>query len=177
MVDLGKKISINKKETFEHLFGMFFPRLCLYATSIIKDEDGAADIVQDVFIKIWNNKLIFANLLNFKVYIYNSVRNACLNTLRDKSLKTSTIDSDNIVSIENKAESSIIESEIVSSIYNAINELPDARRKVMLLKLKGMGLREIAENMDISVNTVKSYITIAHKELKPKLKDLFIFIL
>lgn len=177
MIDLEQKLNIDNKETFEYLFNSFFPRLCLYATSIIKDEDIAADIVQEVFIKIWDKKLVFVNILNFKVYLYNSVKNTCLNKIRDSFGRTCTLDNEDIISVENKAESSIVEAEIIATINAAINELPLARREVMRLKLKGMGLKEIAENMDISVNTVKSYITIAHKELKPKLQDLFIFIL
>ncbi len=177
MDDTGDKIDVKDEKTIERLFKMFFPRLCIYASSIVKNDHVAADIVQDVFIKLWNKKLVYENLLHFKVYIYRAVKNACLNSIRDAVPKDEQKNANEMPVDERDAENRIIESEIAAIILNAVNELPEARRKVILLKLKGLKLTEIAEVLDISINTVKSYQSIAFKELKPKLKDLFFFVI
>lgn len=177
MKRLGDKIHVKDEKTIEDLFKMFFPRLCSYAVTFVKNDANAADLVQEVFIKIWDKKLTFANLLNFKVYAYNSVKNACLNHIRDNASKTSITGMEDQLSDIHESGNAVIESEIANMIFDAINELPEARKEVMLMKLKGMKLQEIADNLDLNIQTVKNYVSIAHKELKPKLKDLYIYIL
>lgn len=109
-----------------------------------------------------------------KSFLYSSVRNSCLNHLEHnkvkiKHAKYTRYELLNGSEINNR----IIEEETHRLIYNAIKELPAQCRKVLLLSINGLKNNEIAEDLKISENTVKTQKKIAYKQLKIKLKDIY----
>ena len=68
---------------FRKLFNDFYPTLCVFATRYLKDDIQAADVVQNTFIKFWDRRDKFDNYLKIKSFLYTTVRNECLNILRD----------------------------------------------------------------------------------------------
>lgn len=165
----------GNEKILSELFELFFARACSFATSIIDDKQLAYDIVQEVFISIWKKNIKCTSIMGFKVYLYNSVRNACFNHLKRNVSPTKTASA--YEETEDSAENILISAEIESEIFKQINMLPEARKNIVLMKLEGMTLEEIAKKLGLSINTIKTHKKLANRQLKENLKDLYIFLL
>lgn len=137
------------------------------------------DMVQDVFVKIWEDKVEFQNENTIKSYLYTSVKNKSLDYLKSKRVKsTDHFSTSEMEKMETEPfflrEVVIVETS--SIIENAINSLPQKCAQIIRLSIKDFTNAEIGEALGISINTVKTQKKIAHKRLKPLLKDYFILI-
>ncbi|WEK19983.1 MAG: RNA polymerase sigma-70 factor [Candidatus Pedobacter colombiensis] len=161
-------------QQFEQLFREHYQTLCFYANIVTKDMEVAEDIVQDVFVKCWAAVKTDSLEIQQEHYLYRSVKNAALNHI--KSQKVRKIYADKYGATYTEAEEisdSLIATETRERIMNAIDELPPQCRKVfMLCVLEDKSYKEAAEELSISVNTVKTQMTKAFSTLRPKLKDL-----
>jgi RNA polymerase sigma-70 factor (ECF subfamily) len=171
----GKSFRSGDEKMSKELFEMFFNRACAFATSILKDEQLAYDIVQEAFITIWKKNIKCSSTISYKVYLYNTVRNASYNHLK-RSIPHTKFKKEN-EGIEEAADQMIIAAEIEAELLRQINLLPKARRNVILLRLEGMTIEEISAKLGLSINTVKAHKKLAHKQLKKRLKDLYLFLL
>ena len=166
---------IRDKQEFKKIFESFYPALYLYASTIINDDIFIEDLVQEVFIKLWEKAEDFQHLNAVKSFLYTSVKNKCLNHIEHSKVvqkhKDFTLQHESNISIANNQ---IIEEETHRLIYNAINELPPGCKNVLLLSINGLKNDEIAEELNISVNSVKTQKKIAYKQLRVKLKDIYL---
>lgn len=170
-----KKINAGNKKAFEDLFNTYYRSLCYFSHKIIDDFEASKDIVQDIFIKIWDKNLIFENSNTLNAYLYNSVKNKSITYLEkinnrhvlNKKFEATDYNEENFIRKQ-------IESEVISEIFQAIDELPEECMKIFKLSyIQHYKNQEIAETLNISVNTVKTQKTRAKKQLKEKLQDLF----
>ncbi len=164
---------------YKDLFNKLYTSLCLFANKYLEDIEVSKDIVQDVFIKIWVNKIEFQNENNIKSYLYTSVKNKSLDYLKSKRVKTTDhLPTLEIEKIETEAyflrEVVVVETSTI--IEEAINTLPDRCAQVIRLSIKEFTNSQIAEELSISINTVKAQKKIAYRKLRPLLKDYFILI-
>lgn len=160
----GKQIEI--------LFDRYYSRLCYYAFTIMQDKEAAKDIVQDVFFKCLKSLSDIDNEAAAKNLLYLSVRNACFNYLRHQGVKEQYAASmlEEPAEIGEKGLDEIVKAEVIAEIRNAIEALPEGCKMVIKLSfLEGLKNEEIAENMGISINTVKSQKQRALKLLRLKL--------
>lgn len=143
----------------EELFKRYYTRFCYFAYQLLKDEKVAEDIVQDAFVAFWRNRqLISENPVAIKNYFYSSIRNACYNIHRHAKVQArfQQIYQPEI-SEDPKLLESIIRAEIMDSIYDAIKLLPPSCCKIFRLGyLEGLSNPQIAEELGISINTVKT---------------------
>ncbi|ALJ06287.1 hypothetical protein APS56_14595 [Pseudalgibacter alginicilyticus] len=159
------------KETFKDLFNALYPRLVSYSFKYVKDAFIAEEIVEDCLVVLWEKRKDLAHIDNVKPYLYTMVRNASFKYLEKKkrmiSLDQTVHDSAVVI------EQGIIEEEVHAVIlYQALETLPPKCRKVFELScLKGMKYKDIATDMDISLNTVKSQRSRAIELLKKQLKN------
>ncbi|MBN1117989.1 MAG: RNA polymerase sigma-70 factor [Bacteroidales bacterium] len=163
------------KKDFEGLFKSFYPALCSFANKYINNHELSEDLVQDVFFSLWNNSEITTNIQSVKSYLYSSVRNKCLNEIKHNKIVDNHI-SDELSSISSTGffHDHIIEEELHRMIHKAIKELPEKCAEIILLSIEGQKNNEIAETLNISVNTVKTQKKIAYQQLRIKLKYLYI---
>ena len=164
------RIQQGNELAFKELFDEFYQALCAFATTYLKDDVLAADIVQEVFVKYWDRRNDFDNLFKVKSFLYTVVRNDCLNTIRDKKGKRediSVIESD-IFYVDN-----LVEEEAYRIFYNAVEALPLQTREVIQLALDGLKNAEIAEHMGIAESSVHTLKKLAYKKLKVTLKDYY----
>ena len=77
-------LSKGKKEAFFILYKKFFVALCLFAQKFSIGKEAAEDIVQEIFYKLYEERQIFHNILTLQSYLYSSVKNSCLNYIRDE---------------------------------------------------------------------------------------------
>ena len=169
---------LNLKE-FRSLFDKLYIPLSLFANKYVDNLEVSKDIVQEVFIKIWEDQITFLNENATKSYLYTSVKNKSLDYLKSKQYKST--DNFSIVEME-KLESQpfflreVVIMETSSIIEKAVNTLPKKCARIIHLSIKNLTNAEIAKELQISINTVKTQKKIAYKKLKPMLKDYFVLI-
>lgn len=169
----NRDIDIDNTPVYlENIFKEYYGRLCFYAFQFVKDRAIAEDVAQDAFVTYWKNRDIVSNSSSaIKDYLYTSVRNYCLNILRrqkvvDRYLASRSPDD----YYEDKLLHTLIESEVIDSLYKAIDALPEACRKVFILGyVNGLSNSEIADELNISIHTVKTQKQRGLKTLRSKL--------
>lgn len=171
------KVSLtgNDEVVFRHLFIDYYPSLLSFAKKYVEDEIAAEDLVQDVFVKVWETREKLKEVDDFSAYIYQMVRFKCFNHLRNEKVRgnatrqfTEELDSAEV--------DAYIREETFRLIVKAVEDLPPACRNIFTLTLDGYKAKDIAEQLNIAVETVKKQKQIARKMLKEKLGNLFIFI-
>jgi len=175
--ELLKQLRAGENKAFENIFNLFFPALCSFADTYVHNHNISEDVVQEVFIALWNNRENFNNPLPLKSFLYTSVRNRCLNYLKHQNVANKHIEeSEKVMESDVFFFDHLIEEETHRLIYNAIDELPPHCKRILLLSLNGLTNPEIADQLNISINTVKTQKAIAYKQLRIKLKDLVLLI-
>ncbi|SDX31994.1 RNA polymerase sigma-70 factor [Aequorivita viscosa] len=169
------KSHIKKLTEYRSLFDALYPPLCLFANKYLNDMDTSKDVVQEVFIKIWEKQPIFTNHNTTKAYFYTTVKNHCLNYLKSKHYKTidkaATIDL-SILKTEDYFFSEIVTAETYAQLYKAIETLPKKSAKVITLSLNKYTTNEIAEELNITPSTVRTQKSLAYQKLKGLLTPL-----
>lgn len=151
---------------FEAYFRKLYLPLGMYALRLVDDADVAEDMVQDAFVKVWQYIEDGGEIENFPSFIYRSVRNACLSYLRNRYETVSESE------IPEAGEEEIDTSIRDARIWRAIDDLPRKCREVFLMsKRDGLTNEEIAEEMGISIKTVKNQMTKAYALLRVALSD------
>ena len=162
------------EETFRYYYEMYYDSLCIFGTRMLKEEEVAIDIVQDVFVNLWKAKETIESGLHLKMFIYQSMRHRCLNYIRIKKLEEKYQNECKLLASEEGFADMVVEEEVYRLVMKEIDELPSEQRKVILMHLEGKNNIEIAEIMHISVNTVRTHKARARQALKTKLNNLFI---
>jgi len=165
------------KPAFQQIFDLYYSNLCLFTNKYIEDFSEAEDIVQEVFIILWEKHADFSNMYSLKAFIYQTAKNKALNLIKHNKVKFNYSKAQ-VKELESEQyfANQFIEEETKRIIIQRINELPVQSRKIILLSMEGMKNQEIAEAMDISINTVKTQKKIAYKKLKFQLAELFTII-
>jgi len=170
---LSKHINLNSEEAFREVFNSFYKPLVNYALTIVNNTNEAEDIVQELFVDVWNKTDEFNTIKKLKPYLYRSVRNRCLNFLRDASVKEKNIsklpDED---AFELPISHDIIKEEVYQQLQTVFNTLPTQCKKIYELSLSGMKASEIAEELSITVDTVKAHKKRAKKLMRERLGNL-----
>ncbi len=159
--------NIKDKKSFEALFREYYPQLMLYATKIVKSTEVAEDIVQDFFTSLWNKKEELS-IQKIRPYLYQSVHNSCINHVSRNQITTESIEEGMLSEGSQEERISMIERNKI--INEAVNKLPEQRKRIFKLACyEGMKYREVAEELNISVNTVKTQIGRALSDLRKHL--------
>lgn len=151
---------------FEFEFRQLYLPLGMYALRIVKNADTAEDLEQEAFIKAWDYIRNGGKIENFKSFIYRIVHNLCITHLRDAN----TILCEEF--IPDVPDEDIDTSFRDARIWKAIDRLPEKCREIFLLsKRDGLSNQEIADELDISIKTVKNQLTKALSRLREDLSD------
>ena len=170
------QVKQNKEAGFEFLFNKYYEALCGFAEVYLKSQDVASDIVSDFFIKLWNHRHQININVSVRAFIFKSVKNACLNHIRDEKAASYNYEdfSDILISTELSPHEKMEFSELQKEIDMITHELPERRKLVLTLKLKaGLSNKEIAGTLNISENTVKNQLAHARSSLREKLRIRF----
>lgn len=167
-------IAVNEI-AFRKLFTDYYASLCSFALYYVESGDIAEDLVQDVFVKLWETKDNWKDVEDFSAYVYQMVRFRCFNYLRSEKIKDKAI-----ASFSEEVDVAEINNYIAEETYrlitSSINDLPPACRTIFSMVLEGYRAKDIAEKLGISVETVKKQKQIARKILKEKLGNLYLFL-
>ncbi|MCE6988076.1 RNA polymerase sigma-70 factor [Dyadobacter sp. CY323] len=145
--------------SFETIFGKSYAGLVFFSFNITGDRQESEDIVQDAFVQYWNRRHeVTPDLAVIKGYLYTTVRNSSLNLLKHQKIVQRFRDQQPSEPVEERSiENEIIRSEVLSQIHHAIESLPAGCRRISEMSyLDGKKNQEIADELGVSVNTVKT---------------------
>jgi RNA polymerase sigma-70 factor (ECF subfamily) len=153
---------------FQVIFNEYYPVLTVFAQKYLHDLDLAKEVVQDMFVQLYEKRESLTIQISLKSYLYQSVRNGCLNRIKQEKTherhheeikKTAREQADLTDQMET--------SELEQNIYRIISNLPPKCKEIFLLSRQDdLSNREISEKFNISIRTVENQITTALKTLR-----------
>lgn len=163
-----ENIKSGDKKAFKDFFLTSYKDMLRYASCFLSDYIMVEDIVQECFVNLWENRDNLDINKSLVGYIRQSIKNKCLNYNRHNAVKLKFA-KENAIDVEDYVYS--IDEQTAENIKRQIEKVPETSRKVLELNvIYGLKYAEIAEDMGISVNTVKYHIKIAYKILRESIK-------
>ncbi len=167
-------ISKGDKKAFEEIFRLYYQVLCNYAGSLLKDNDEAEEVVQNIFYNIWNKRETLEINTSIKSYLYRAVHNDSLNKIKHTKVRTMYAEDykKNAVGSFEDASVTMQAKELRTQINEALDSLPEQCGVVFKLsRFENLKYAEIADQLNISVKTVEAHMGKALKIMREKLKD------
>lgn len=182
------KISLQHKSQFEEIYLSHYARMKRFATTYLVCEEDAENIVQDVFLDLWEQRFMVISQTQLFSWLLTATKNRCLDYLRHKTVEKKGAeklqDAYNLElqmklqSLKEFDDKIFTESDIESIVQKAIETLPEKCREIFVMnKIEGKKQKAIANELNISIHTVESQMAIAHKKLKEALKEYFLLFL
>lgn len=161
------------ESAYNYLIDTYHHKLCVYANSLVKNIYSAEDIVQNVFIKVWEQRTRLKSDHAIKSFLYKLVYNEFIDLYRKNqslfSLEKSYYDALNGIIQEEDSESF---QRMLNAVNKEIQNLPPKCKEVFILsKKEGLTNIEIAEHLDVSIKTVEAQITKAFSILRSSLEE------
>ncbi len=173
---LLEQIKKSDQKAFEIIFRLYYQPLTKFAGGMLNDEEVAADIVQEVFVQFWEQRQSITNA-NIKSYLYTIVKNKTLNHIRHLQVKLKHTN-EVLHSIDEAFEHETDNEDLNIKIVSSVEKLPEQCKKIFIMsRMHGLKQNEIAEELNLSVKTVKNQIGKALKILREELKGLSITII
>lgn len=164
------------REAFEKIFRTYYKQLTGYAYTFVRCGEHAEDIVQTVFLRIWSNKETWDPPGKVKPYLFSAVKNEALNEIRHKKIQNDS--EEKLLELFTELKSSSYSEkdtnfeELRDTIQKEIDRLPLRCKEIFLLnRNSGLTYTEIADYLDISINTVNTQMGRALKMLRKNLSD------
>ncbi len=178
--DLFQLLQKGHREAFTVIYEKYHKMLYVLAYQYLKDVHKAEDAVQNAFTKLWELHAEISVSVNLKNYLYTMTKNYILNQIRNEN--NALVNNYKLYQENSEYDDSLLESiekkELMDIFHKAINNLPDQKRQVCLYKLdEKLSNQEIADRMDISINTVKTHYAQSVKMLRYYMVKMLIFIL
>lgn len=170
-------IDLSNMREFEDLFERYYTPLCVFSMQYVENEDVANDVVQECFVKLWEQGRKILYLHQAKAFLYTSVKNKSLNELTHNQIVQNYAEQEQDKICEAFFLDKIIEEETYRILVEAIDKLPKRTREVMLLALEGKSNAEIAEAMSVSMENVHTLKKGAYVKLRTYLKDYYYILL
>jgi RNA polymerase sigma-70 factor (family 1) len=162
------------KETFSTIFSAYYSDLVMFALNYTHDPENAEEIVQETFVKLWEEHSNLKINESLKSYLLKSVQNRCIDWFRHKKVKLIHINDviNNSVLFEYDTDNYMLRSELEGQIKKAILLIPpDYSEAFQMNREGGLKYHEIAEKLNVSVRTVEVRISKALQLLREHLKD------
>ena len=153
---LIERLRRNDRKAYSDLFDGYFDKLFTFALNMVFREDVANDIVQEVFIAIWESDKKYNSYHGFRAFLYDSVKNRCLNYLKHQVVERRHAEILLQEQDEEDEDYRLMREEMYRALHQAVDELPERCRQVFKLHLQGKRNEEIAQMLELSVETVKT---------------------
>ncbi len=169
--ELFSLLQKGNKEAFTIIYEKYHKQLYTLSHRYLMDRTMAEDAVQHVFVKLWEYHSSLDVSLSLKNYLYTMTKNYILNQIRNRNNAIAhnykMYQNEEIQVYEDNLHEAIENEETLKLFYQAIEKLPDQKKTICLMKLEGkLSNQEIADHMNISINTVKTHYAQALKMLK-----------
>ena len=173
-------LSKGNGQVLETFFTTYYKDLVLFAGTYLKDAAACEDIVQQVFITLWEKRKEAVRILSVKSFLLKSVQNACLSELRrlGQKSKYEELVARNPDIYARETEDYVLFTELRERLDEALRQLTPVQRQCFEMnRMQGVRQRQIAEQLDIPLRTVELRIAEALKFLRHYLKDYFPLVL
>jgi RNA polymerase sigma-70 factor, ECF subfamily len=171
--DLIRKIRTGDEMAFEKLFRLFYEALCRYAQSMVNEPELAEEIVQDMFVQLWEKRQSLDLHTGIRPYLYKAVHNRCLNQIQHQKVRVLHQQEVLNTSSDMTQPASRAEfGELKGRFNQALLKLPEECRKVFKLSRENeLSYREIADFLGISIKTVENQMGKALRIMRDELRD------
>lgn len=162
----------GQERAFDFVFRKYYKSLCAQANSYVKDLDMAQSLVQDCFVKLWNNRNELDKINRLAPYLTLMVRNRCIDYLRKVKSIESLNQSEHMEESDIHTENMVNFHEFEERLIVALAAMPERSRMAFeYSRFEGLSYKEIAVKMDITVKAVERLITRSLNALRKDLKE------
>jgi RNA polymerase sigma-70 factor (ECF subfamily) len=174
--ELLSRVSSGDERAFKEVFVAYYSPLSEYVLMLTKCSATTDEIIQDIFLKVWQNRTTLAGIEKFSAYLFILTKNYTLNALRkllndEKRKQKWTMDQDEVTVSLNLDDGFQCESNYEVVLRQAVESLPPQQRSVFTMRMQGHKNHEIALKMDISPDSVKKYQQYALSRIKKYVKS------
>lgn len=170
-------------KAFEGIFNHYYKSLLYFAISYVKNKDDATDIVQSIFLNLWERRTSLDSNTNLTAYLFTLTKNSCLNYLNHSKAQMNYLNSQeqkwkelqlNYYALENFNVNNLAYEELEITLRNTINSMPQESAQIFTLsRFEGLKYSEIAQKLNISVKTVEKKMSIALTQLREAFKKFY----
>lgn len=179
-VNIAEHFIPADESSFEDMYTTHFRGMYRYACTILNNEAQAEEMVQSVFVKLWEKKGVLRINSSLKCYLYRVVHNDCMNMLKHNTVKVKFI-KEKIYAMQNENENAgekMQASELEEKYRSALRLLPEQCRTIFQLsRFEDMKYREIAQHLGIAEKTVENQMGKALKFLRLRLAEFLVIII
>ena len=160
------------KDAWYDFYSRYYSALCSYIAMLTNSTDVAEDIVQEIFISLWESNNTFNSINQLTSYLYRACYNNALTYIRNNQIHSSILsklaeeDSNSLV---DEIYAMTVKEEVIRQLYLYIKELPEKQQQILLLRIDGLSWDEIASKLGVSVNTIKTQKKRSYKYLRDRL--------
>jgi len=168
--ELLYRVKSDDKKAFDELFLMYYKSLCRFSLTFIGSADDSEDVVQRIFVRLWENRKKLEIPENTKAFLFKSVYFESMKFLRHKNTSEKHL-SEYFTTTRLNSDEDADYTTFLPYLHKAIEKLPEKCRQIFILnKLEGLTQKEIAEYLGISAKTVENQVAIAISKLRVELK-------
>ncbi|WP_046403002.1 sigma-70 family RNA polymerase sigma factor [Odoribacter sp. N15.MGS-14] len=152
-------INKKKEEAWKSLYRFYYAPLCSYVEKMTGDAGEAEDIVQECLIRMWHTHLNFTELKALTAWLYKSVYHAAVSVLRTKKTGYRLSEYWNAKQIDDEEHACkmALQEEAISRFYEILDKMPRQQRDILIYSLRGLTVQQIAAELQISENSVKTH--------------------
>ena len=174
----------GNERVYETVFRKHYQALCNYACGILKDMDDAEEVVQSIFLKLWEQRESIEINVSLKSYLYRAVHNTCLNRLKHLKIQDTYRQyvGDYLEETFDSATEIMDKVELENRIENALEKLPEQCKIIFKMsRFEELKYQEIANKLGLSIKTIENQIGKALRIMRMELSDylpvMFLFML
>lgn len=169
-----KGIRNGDESAFEFIYQNYYTALCVLAIRIIKIQEEAEEIVQEIIVNLWNKRESINITKNLKAYLFQSVHNNALNHLKKQNRENNyTISiSEHLQEVYANQSEKILVNELETIVKEAIEKLPEQTKSIFKQsRFEGLKYSDIAKNENLTIKGIEFHMSKALQFLKTELKE------
>lgn len=171
-LELFSRVKADDQKAFGELFFRYYPLLCAFVSRYLPDDAKTEELVQEVFVRIWEKRREISITASVKSYLFRAVKNEVINRLEHEKTEQKFLEKSRRAALVAPDEQQLPEVDLLQKIEKAIEALPPKRQEIFRLSREaGLSYREIAAQLNLSVKTVEAQMGLALKQLRDSLKD------
>lgn len=164
---LKKRIADGDRDAFATLFGLYFGRIFKFLRFLVRREDVAEDLTQDLFVKLWSRRNRLTHIDNLDAYLFRMAKNAALDHFRmsgNRNLSMDEVLDEALLEYAENTEQRVTDRARIEAVRNLLAEMPPQRRNIFIMsRFLGTPNKEIAQRLGISGRTVENQLSLAKR--------------
>ncbi|MBI9033174.1 MAG: RNA polymerase sigma-70 factor [Bacteroidales bacterium] len=166
------RLNQGDKAALEQLFKKYYTYLCAYSARFVDSSELSEEIVQEVFVKLWEKRQDIVIRSSIKSYLFKSVHNFAINQYHQQKVRDNYKSTYEEPAMFDEVHELLIGQELEAGLQKAMRKLPEKRREIFeLSRIQGLKYKEIADQLNISIKTVEGQISKALIQIRKSLKD------